>query len=60
MKNKIANVCFIAGAALVLGAAGDSDIGNLTLEGAILKLIAGIIIFGAGVLLNKYPIARRR
>ena len=60
MKNKIPKACLIIGAVLVMGAAGDSDIGRLSIEGVILKLAIGLIVFGAGVLLNKYPIARRR
>ncbi len=53
MKRKIGKGLMIAGALLVWGAAGDSDTGQLTFEGAILKVSAGIVLFVLGYILYK-------
>ena len=53
MKRKIGKGLMIAGALLVLGAAGDSDTGRLTLEGAVLKVGIGIALFVLGYILCK-------
>lgn len=53
MKRKIGKGLMAFGVLLVLGAAGDSDIGRLTLEGVILKLAIGISMFVLGYILHK-------
>ncbi len=60
MQSKIANVCLIASAVLVLGAAGDSDLGRLTIESVILRLIVGAAVFGIGMLLRTCTFAKTK
>ncbi len=53
MKQKIAIFLILAGALLILGAAGDSDTGRIPIEWVLMKIAAGIILFGAGFILRK-------
>ena len=53
MKRKISKGLMLAGALLVLGAAGDSDTNALTFDGVVLKLIIGIALFAVGYILYK-------
>lgn len=51
MKRKIAKGLMLAGALLAWGAAGDSDTGRLTFEGAVIKVVAAIVLFAVGYIL---------
>lgn len=53
MKRKIGKGLMIAGALHVLGAAGDSDTGRLTLEGVAMKVGIGIALFAVGYILSE-------
>lgn len=53
MKRTINKALMAAGALLVLGAAGDSDTGTLSFEGAVLKVAIGIVLFLLGYILHK-------
>jgi len=53
MKRTISKALMAVGAVLVLGAAGDSDTGALTIEGAVLKVGIGIALFLTGYILHK-------
>ena len=53
MKRILSKALMSAGALLILGAAGDSDTGALTIEGAVLKVGIGIALFVVGYILYK-------
>ncbi len=53
MKRKIAKGLMAAGVLLVWGAAGDSDTNALTFEGAVIKVVAAIVLFAVGYILSK-------
>ena len=53
MKRIIGKSLMVFAALIVLGAAGDSDTGALTIEGAVLKVIAAIVLFAVGYILYK-------
>ena len=53
MKRILSKALMSAGALLILGAAGDSDLGRLSFSGVILYVILGILLFAVGYILYK-------
>lgn len=53
MRRKLSNILMCVGALLILGAAGDSDLGRLSFSGMLLYVVLGILLSAVGFMLHK-------
>ena len=53
MRRKLSSILICVGALLILGAAGDSDLGRLSFSGMLLYVVLGILLSAVGFMLHK-------